>query len=87
MLMGCQGLRLLSVHMPRGPWDMDAEKVRMASEELGLIGPSALDSEHAMEAQARMDAIADQVFRRAVALQQERAAADGGPEQNRAQDR
>ncbi len=43
-----QGLRLLSVHMPRGPWDTDAEKVRMASEELGLVGPSALDNEHAL---------------------------------------
>ncbi len=43
-----QGLRLLSIHMPRGPWDTDAEKVRMASEELGLMGPSALDNEHAL---------------------------------------
>ncbi len=43
-----QGLRLLSVHMPRGPWDTEADKVRAASEELGLPGPSALDNEHAL---------------------------------------
>ncbi len=43
-----QGLRLLSIHMPRGPWDMEAEKVRAASEELGLTGASALDNEHTL---------------------------------------
>jgi hypothetical protein len=42
------GLCLLSIHMPRGPWDMDAEKVQAAAAELGLTGPSALDNEHTL---------------------------------------
>jgi thiol-disulfide isomerase/thioredoxin len=42
------GLRLLSIHMPRGPWDMDAEKVQATAAELGLTGPSALDNEHTL---------------------------------------
>jgi hypothetical protein len=42
------GLRLLSIHMPRGPWDMDAEKVQATAAELGLTGPSALDNAHVL---------------------------------------
>ena len=43
-----EGLRLLSIHMPRGPFDLDAEKVQAVTEELGLTGPSALDNDHAL---------------------------------------
>jgi thiol-disulfide isomerase/thioredoxin len=42
------GLCLLSIHMPRGPWDMEPEKVQAASAELGLTGLSALDNEHTL---------------------------------------
>lgn len=41
-----QGLRLVSVHMPRMKADMDVEKVKAAVEELGLTGPCAIDNEH-----------------------------------------
>ena len=41
-----RGLQLVSVHMPRGEFDMDVEKVRAAAEELQLIGPCAIDNAH-----------------------------------------
>lgn len=41
-----QGLRLISVHMPRGESDMDVEKVWAVVEEMGLTGPCAIDNEH-----------------------------------------
>ncbi len=50
-----------------------------------MIAQAVVDK---MEAQARMDAIAEAVFRRVVALQQEKATASaGGTDQDRAQDR
>jgi thiol-disulfide isomerase/thioredoxin len=42
------GLRLVSVHMPRGEADMDIEKVKAVKEELGLNGPCAIDNTHAI---------------------------------------
>ena len=43
-----QGLRLISVHMPRGEADMDVEKVQAAMEEMELTGPCAIDNDHAL---------------------------------------
>ena len=42
------GLQLLSIHMPRSESDMDVEKVKIAVQELGLIGPCAIDNDHAI---------------------------------------
>ncbi len=44
------GLQLVSVHMPRGEFDMDTEKVRAAAEELQLTGPCAIDNAHTIGA-------------------------------------
>ena len=41
-------LRLLSIHMPRGPWDLDVEKIKAAIAEFGLTGPCAIDNEHTL---------------------------------------
>lgn len=43
-----QGLRLLSVHMPRMEADTDIAKVRAAAAEMGLTGPCAIDNTHAI---------------------------------------
>jgi thiol-disulfide isomerase/thioredoxin len=43
-----QGLRLVSVHMPRMEADMDVERVKAAVEEMGLTGPCAVDNAHAI---------------------------------------
>ncbi len=42
------GLRLVSVHMPRLETDIDVEKVKIAIEEFGLIGPCAVDNNHTL---------------------------------------
>ncbi len=41
-----QGLRLVSVHMPRMEADMDVERVKAAVQEMGLTGPCAIDNDH-----------------------------------------
>ena len=40
------GLRLLSIHMPRGPFETDTKKVSDAIDALGIAGPCAVDNEH-----------------------------------------
>lgn len=42
------GLQLISIHMPRSESDMDVEKVKVAVQELGLLGPCAIDNDHAI---------------------------------------
>jgi len=42
------GLRLLSIHMPRGPWDLDTDNIRKVLDELHLTGPCAIDNNHAL---------------------------------------
>jgi thiol-disulfide isomerase/thioredoxin len=42
------GLRLLSIHMPRGEWDLDIDKIRSVATELGLVGASAIDNAHVL---------------------------------------
>lgn len=41
-----QGLRLIAVHMPRYPSDIDAAAVRAVIEEFGISEPCAIDNEH-----------------------------------------
>src|SRR5215210_5119553 len=41
-----QGLQVIAVHMPRYPADMDAEAVRAAIAEYGIIEPCAVDNDH-----------------------------------------
>lgn len=41
-----KGLRFLAIHMPRGPFDLDEDKVREAVADLGITEPCALDNEH-----------------------------------------
>lgn len=41
-----QGLRLVSVHMPRMEADMDVARVQIAMEEMDLTGPCAIDNDH-----------------------------------------
>ena len=41
-----QGLRVISVHAPRGESDKDADAVRACMQQLGLNGPCAIDNEH-----------------------------------------
>ncbi len=41
-----QGLRLVSVHMPRMESDTDVKKVQAAIEEVNLTGPCAIDNNH-----------------------------------------
>lgn len=40
------GLRLIAVHMPRYPADMDVNSVREAISEYGITEPCAVDNEH-----------------------------------------
>ena len=40
------GLRLIAVHMPRYPADMDIKSVREAISEYGITEPCAVDNEH-----------------------------------------
>lgn len=40
------GLRVVAVHMPRYPTDMDANAVRAAVEEFGITEPCAIDNAH-----------------------------------------
>ena len=42
------GLQLISIHMPRSESDVDVEKVKVAVQELGLLGPCAIDNDHAI---------------------------------------
>jgi len=41
-------LGLLSIHMPRGPWDQDVDKIKAAIGEFGLTGPCAIDNDHTL---------------------------------------
>ena len=41
-----QGLRVIAVHMPRYPADLDTETVRSAITEHNIIEPCAIDNEH-----------------------------------------
>jgi thiol-disulfide isomerase/thioredoxin len=41
-----QGLRVIAVHMPRYPADLDAEAVRAAIAEHNIVEPCAIDNEH-----------------------------------------
>lgn len=41
-----QGLRVIAVHMPRYPADLDAEAVRRAIAEHNITEPCAVDNEH-----------------------------------------
>lgn len=43
-----QGLRLVSIHMPRMETDMDVERVKAAVEEMELTGPCAIDNDHTL---------------------------------------
>ena len=40
------GLRLIAIHMPRYPTDMDVDAVREALTEYQITGPAAIDNEH-----------------------------------------
>lgn len=40
------GLRVIAVHMPRYPTDMDADAVRGAIKEFGITEPCAIDNQH-----------------------------------------
>lgn len=43
---GPKGLRTVAVHMPRGPFDLDVEKVKKVATEIGITEPCAIDNEH-----------------------------------------
>lgn len=45
---GPKGLQTLAVHMPRGPFDLDVEKVKQAVEEMDMREPCAIDAEHTL---------------------------------------
>lgn len=42
------GLQVVAVHMPRGPEDLDAAKVKEVVARLGLTQPVAVDNSHAL---------------------------------------
>ena len=43
---GPAGLRLVAIHMPRYPADVDVNAVREAVKQYGITDPSAIDNEH-----------------------------------------
>lgn len=45
---GPQGLRLVSVHMPRCEADTDVEAIKRAVEEYDITGPCAVDNQHSI---------------------------------------
>ncbi len=40
------GLQLISIHMPRGEFDLDIERVRQAMQEMNMTEPCAIDNDH-----------------------------------------
>jgi thiol-disulfide isomerase/thioredoxin len=43
---GPQGLKFVAVHMPRGEDELDAARVKAATEEFAIDEPCAIDNEH-----------------------------------------
>lgn len=43
---GPEGLQVIAVHRPRGPFDLDGEKLRQVAADLGVTEPCALDNDH-----------------------------------------
>lgn len=54
---GDYGLRLVSIHMPRGEWDLDIDRVRATAEELQMTGPCAIDNSHVLGRRFQTDRI------------------------------
>ena len=42
------GLKLVSIHMPRGAEDQDVTQVKAVAGEIGLVGPCAIDNAHTL---------------------------------------
>ncbi len=42
------GLKLISIHMPRGPFDLDIEQVKIISNNIGIDWPCGIDNKHVL---------------------------------------
>lgn len=51
-----QSLQVIAIYRPRGPLDMNVEKVRESAEELGVTEPCAIDNEHMLGDYLQVDA-------------------------------
>jgi thiol-disulfide isomerase/thioredoxin len=53
---GEKGLQVVAIHMPRGEFDLDIEKVKAVAIELGVTEPCAIDNEHTLGERFGVDA-------------------------------